>query len=500
MGRVTDNDSEPERALKSANENVYYCLATLHGEPEPGKLGDLLDRNRNEWQRWLDAGNSGSTSAADPDLVTFRAIRGELTSLLRSRMGNAKAELPDSTRLADFSDTIFERRLFLGGYKFPAGARFDRSVFERGIDATKASFDEDLSLVSAKIKVRGNFRGETFNYVNLDNLEVEGQLGFAGEVRGEFSMRECTVSGDTVFSHMYFNSHVYFGSARLGPVRFVEPKFSESADFAHAEFTGDVDFINAIFHGGSVFIDAVFGASAEFRGTTFKDRAWFDRTLWRGAPVSFTNVRFEAGSRFRGATFVKCVPDFRGAVLHEATELDGVTWPATFNEETDQQANLYAYERLKLEMERLKKHEDEQFFFRQELRVRRALMKPLSFGWLLNFAYEKLSGYGSSFMRPLVGMGALAAIGFVALALLPVSNKISPSSGMAGIPLPCGSAAQLTLLNLLSFLPMRREAIDALNHLQFNWIFRAISAVEALGGAVLLFLLALALKNRFRMR
>ncbi|OHV80347.1 hypothetical protein LCM4579_22425 [Ensifer sp. LCM 4579] len=415
-------------------------------------------------------------------------------------MDNANAELPDSTRPADFSDTIFERKLFLGGYKFPAGARFERSVFKRGIDATNASFDGDLSLVSAKIKVRGNFRGATFNYVTLDCLEVEGQLGFAGDVRGEFSMRECTVSGETVFSRMHFKSDAYFGSARLGSVRFIEPTFVVSADFAHAEFAGDVGFFNAMFHGGSVFIDAVFGASAEFRGAAFKDRAWFDRTIWRGARVSFTNVRFEAGSRFRGATFVKCVPDFRGAVLHEATELDGVTWPAIFNEDTDQQANLYAYERLKLEMERLKKHEDEQFFFRQELRVRRALMKPWSFGWLLNSAYEKLSGYGSSFMRPLVGMGALAAAGFVGLMLLPVStSKISPSS-TAAIPLPWRSAAELSLLNLLSFLPMRREALDALNDLQFNWIFRAISAVEALGGAVLLFLLAMALKNRFRMR
>lgn len=487
---MRDNDSGAERALKSANENVYYCLATLHGEPEAGEPGDLLDRNRNEWQRWREAGiNNGSA-----------AVRGDLTSLLRSRMGNANVELPDAARPADFSDTIFEQRLFLREYRFPADACFDRSVFERGIDATKASFDGDLSLVSAKIKVRGNFRAATFNFVNLDSLEVKGQLRFAGEVCGEFRMRECTVSGETVFSRMHFKSDADFGNARFGSVRFIEPIFAESADFAQAEFAGDVDFINAKFHGGSVFIDAVFGARAEFRGATFKDRVWFDRTIWRGAPVSFANVRFEAGSRFRGATFVKCVPDFRGAELHEATELDGVTWPATFNEDTDQQANLYAYERLKLEMERLKKHEDEQLFFRKELRVRRALMKRLSFGWLLNFAYEKLSGYGSSFMRPLVGMGALAAAGFVALKFLPVASKMPPSSGMAAIPLSCGSAVQLSLLNLLSFLPMRREAVDALNYLQFNWIFRAISAVEALGGAVLLFLLALALKNRFRMR
>ena len=53
-------------------------------------------------------------------------------------------------------------------------------------------------------------------------------------------------------------------------------------------------------------------------------------------------------------------------------------------------------------MERLKKHEDEQFFFRKELRARRGLVPFGSGAWLLNFAYEALSDYGQSIVKPLL--------------------------------------------------------------------------------------------------
>ena len=144
-------------------------------------------------------------------------------------------------------------------------------------------------------------------------------------------------------------------------------------------------------------------------------------------------------------------------------------------------------------MERLKKHEDEQFFFRKELRVKRVLMPTFSLSRLMNFGYDMLSTYGHRVMRPLLWMGALVAVGFAALSQLPVTS--------AG-PLPWGSAAQLSAWNLVAFLPMRGETLAALvaSGFRFTWIFRAVSAVEALGGGMLLFLLALALKNRFRMR
>jgi hypothetical protein len=64
--------------------------------------------------------------------------------------------------------------------------------------------------------------------------------------------------------------------------------------------------------------------------------------------------------------------------MHEATEWHGVSWPKPARDKDAAQAQVYAYERLKQEMERLKKHEDEQQFFRRELRARRGPVPPWS--------------------------------------------------------------------------------------------------------------------------
>lgn len=60
--------------------------------------------------------------------------------------------------------------------------------------------------------------------------------------------------------------------------------------------------------------------------------------------------------------------------MHEATEWHGATFPKPPGKKGAQQ-QVYAYERLKQEMERLKKHEDELTFFRKELRARRGLLR-----------------------------------------------------------------------------------------------------------------------------
>jgi hypothetical protein len=62
---------------------------------------------------------------------------------------------------------------------------------------------------------------------------------------------------------------------------------------------------------------------------------------------------------------------------------------------------IHAYEHLKLEMDRLKKHEDELNFFALELQSRRVLLGPWGLGlpiWL----YGIFSDYGRSYFRPLV--------------------------------------------------------------------------------------------------
>jgi hypothetical protein len=84
-----------------------------------------------------------------------------------------------------------------------------------------------------------------------------------------------------------------------------------------------------------------------------------------------------------------------------------------------------AYERLKLEMDRLKKHEDELDFCALELQSRRVLLGPWERCaiWL----YGLLSDYGRSYTRPLYALLAVVAIGTL---LLLLSRAVVPSQSL----------------------------------------------------------------------
>src|SRR5689334_21077830 len=134
--------------------------------------------------------------------------------------------------------------------------------------------------------------------------------------------------------------------------------------------------------------------------------------------------------------------------MHEGTEWHSASWPKAPRDRLASQRQVYAYERLKQEMERLKKHEDEQMIFRKELRARRVLIQPLSGAWLLNFLYEALSDYGQSVGRPILWLVVFFAIGFFICQGTPVFN---------GTHLTRSGAAALSFANIFSFLPIKRE-------------------------------------------
>jgi hypothetical protein len=189
---------------------------------------------------------------------------------------------------------------------------------------------------------------------------------------------------------------------------------------------------------------------------------------------------------FSLAHFGTHVPDFRGATMHEATEWHGAIWPKPSRNLDAAQAQVYAYERLKQEMERLKKHEDEQSFFRKELRARRGLTSPWLGAWLLNYLYDILSDYGQSLIRPLLWLFGVFAVGFFFFAVAPVFN---------GARMTVAHAAMVSFASVFSFLPITRDAIAGL-----SGAAKIIGAIQSIFAALLLFLLGLALRNRFRMK
>ena len=180
--------------------------------------------------------------------------------------------------------------------------------------------------------------------------------------------------------------------------------------------------------------------------------------------------------------------------MHEATEWHGVIWPRPPKNKDDAQEQVYAYERLRQEMERLKKHEDEQTFFRKELRARRGLFRLFSGAWLMNFIYQATSDYGNSIVRPLLWLLGVFAGGIVIFMQAPV---------LAPPCIPTKSfdfAAKISFSNVFVILPDKREILTPQILECWSNTARIVSAAQSISGVVLLFLLGLAIRNRFRMK
>lgn len=362
--------------LKPANDNPWYWLATLYGEwnKDSEKLDqDIELKNRIAWNRWF--AKALSTEQRDEllkkgvlpeDLVPLTPTeQAELAIAFTARSGRTDQLLPDLMFLPDFSHTVFNSAVSFAGFHFPYGANFSSATFFGETNFHSATFSAVCLFNSATFTGLAYFNSATFSEVCLFN--------------------SATFSGGASFESATFSGGASFGSAM----------FSWDADFESATFSRLADFKSVTFSGSANFASATFSAGVTFESATF------------ASSINFINSEFTAKTIFAHAHFKSEVPDFRGAKLHEATEWHGVRWPAAPLDKTSAQDQVYAYERLKQEMERLKKHEDEQFFFRKELRARRELVPFWTAAWWFNFLYAVLSDYGQSTSKPLLWLCGL---------------------------------------------------------------------------------------------
>ncbi|RTL90796.1 MAG: pentapeptide repeat-containing protein [Hyphomicrobiales bacterium] len=478
--------------LRPATESKWYLLATLFGEYQDGldyqSADQLAIKNRRTWNRWqasrlteeereffiekgVDAGDLKPFSPAEFD---------ELNEQMKIRTAGKVVALPaPSEESIDLTNLLFDKPANFSGFILPQ-ASFGFSVFQ-GEALFIRSFLTMSSFYNACFTSWANFRSCHF-------------LGYAD------------------FSHSQFSSCAFDGSAFGAAADFESCSFSEHADFSDVTISGEAKFLYCRFESMANFTGAKFSDVANFGGSrmlreAFFTKARFIRTVSFGdcyfdSGVDYQSAEFQFLTQFADARFKAEVPDFRGATLSEATEWHGAIWPEAPVDSRSAQRQVYAYERLKAEMERLKKHEDEQFFFAREMRARRALLYfrslnnevPLrerlasASSCLLNKLYDALSGYGLSIAKPLICL--------VVMAFLPAIFFAKTNSRVYD-RMDFLSALGFSATNLLSFLPYKPEKGIA-DHLSVS--AKIIANMQSVAGIILLFLLGLALRNRFRMK
>jgi uncharacterized protein YjbI with pentapeptide repeats len=398
--------------LINAEENSWYRLATLYGLPK-NTSDPIQVQNRNAWNRYVATLKSDEIktilitdgTATQPQIVNPYDPTEllEFRRLFAARSGQSAISLPELPM--DFSGLQIKYPFLAKGYLFTGTVRFDRTEFSEFADFEGSSFESDVQFAATIFHREADFT----------DAAIDGKFLFAGARFG----------AEADFVRTRFLNGADFSKTRFGNyANFTWSHFEGSADFSWATFAqaffnctkiqGDVDFARTRFMGSAFFVRTNITGDVDFSFVEFEDAAQFtDAELQQhiicneatfGGVTDFKNVKFQQPASFRKALFCALPPQFDGATLHEGTDWEDVYWPGPPKSFDDARASLKAYERLKLEMDKLKKHEAELDFFARELQCRRILNGY--FGGLPIASYGAICDYGVTMQGQLLALSS----------------------------------------------------------------------------------------------
>ena len=302
-----------------------------------------------------------------------------------------------------------------------------------------------------------------------------------------------------------FGADVSFAGRILIGADFSGITFRGLADFKKAEFLGRTRFDNASFLGSSRFEGAVFAEEAGFAGTGFK------------GVVTFNNAKFRSTTSFRKASF-GMPPKFFETEIHEDADFSEVAWsdaeesyrPRLLSRDKAEGIKLRcgeavrAWDRLALMMSRQDKPTERHEFFRLKMRAQRWRDGIWCLSSSANWLFDKSSDYGWGMRRAFCCWAGHLAAGMM---ILTTAAQACLSCLEIGTLRIAWYGFLVSLSNSLAFLRLGSEgghlegpygALEtATSHA--DWMFSAVGTVQAILGPILLFLVLLTLRNRFRL-
>lgn len=349
--------------------------------------------------------------------------------------------------------------------------------------------------------------------------------------------------GDACFQQRIFEGTVNFaGAIFVGDAKFDRVKFNDRACFIEANFLGNASFIEANFTDVAQFERTIFNKDADFQAV-FTKQALFNRVNFRGetnfagteflAITSFEEATFTAAATFHTARFGKtvsfrrsewgAVPDFKGTAWKDGVAVDDFEQLQTDlntgtidlrQQSTSDPASLP--DRLQALRKMARDADDrprELDYFALELQAR---YQGKGLGACLVSLYRRLSDYGRGVGRPLgwlAGLWGLFALLYGVLAdgdgsVLSQDRLFALTYGVL-LDVDWSLWGHAILLSLVNALPTvgagsaaRESSVAALygsNISDVPSLVHGIAVIEGVIGFILLFLIALGLRNRFRL-
>ena len=294
----------------------------------------------------------------------------------------------------------------------------------------------------------------------------------------------------TIENHIFSEELNFNGAIFAQPISFTNCRFKRSVNFYKANFERAARF------SGSKFLETV-----DFGNAQFRVAALFERVTFCGKIIFYwSENESNLLANFRKAIFKKMTPVFHGRNFHPAWDFHGVTWPKIPKRNGDKKTqdtiedtllyHITSYEYICTQAENIGQLELRKEMIRQELACRAELAEP-SFERYLRKAYGWICDHGTSIGRPALallciwGFTFLAWRGWAAQEAAVTTWDVFYHTGGRMVPFVGGHAyvEEHTL-----------KALRAAPH-----VLHFLSAMAAILSPFLLFLMALALRLKFRM-
>ena len=408
------------------------------------------------------------------------------------------------------------------------------------MDFSAHSFDGDVCF-SGRILINSSFKGTEFNALaDFRNATFVGTSHFEDasfERRCRFDdvafentayFRNTTFKETTVFDRTEFKVAAYFDACKFLSVPDFKGRPLGGVGFRSASFSSEANFEETVWKIRSNFEAAEFRSLANFKSTSFEGKADFQRVQFERV-ADFSFAEFEGESNFNDATFkstthFRCTrflepPKFFETDLHEDTDFDGVDWhraEASYtvswwskyvsprkdreivSDVVDANSAIQAWDRLALVMSKLEKLSERHNFYRLRMRAQRKRD-----GWgvlsLANWLFDVLSDYGWSIRRALIWW----SLHFTAVGLLLFSQTCPQEEGWGVI---FGDSLLVSFSNAHAFLGLVSDSgylygsrLRVAAAIQDISVLNAVGVIQTVTGPILLFLLLLTLRNRFRL-
>ena len=435
--------------------------------------------------------------------------KSEIDALAENHGGHpplSDIALNSHTRCMDFSEQEFTDDISFNEL-FLINASFNKTKFQ-----TRAHFYQTTFIGTAEFNQTHFMKRCRFDHASFENTAY---------------FKKTTFHEFAVFDNVRFSISAYFNAARFLPLEAPGTEEFGGVGFRNTTFTGEAIFTDVHWDIPVDFKKAHFENNVSYHSSVFEDRAIFERTQLTQT-ADFTSVNFKQQANFNNASFgsTTCFnrarfsqpPMFFETKLHENTNFSDIEWQHSEsyykrlwwthiriqgrqkNKSADKHIidAMHAWDRLALIMSKLEKFPERHEFYRLRLRAQR-MRDGLGILSGMNWLFETLCDYGWSIK------GALGwwAAHFFFLGLLifcqtnPRENTVWPVLYDCILVSFANAHAFLGLTLKNGYLYEKRQSlIDLISN---NSMFQTIGFFQAIIGPVLLFLLLLTMRNRFRL-